>query len=264
MTTLLKLGGSLITDKRGEKAYRQDVMRRIAHEVKRANDSFATRLVIGHGSGSFGHVPASKYGTISGVHSDEEWRGFAEVARVASELNELVTAELWNAGLSAMRMQPSASIIAHDGVPVQMDIAVISHALDHGLIPVVHGDVAFDEVRGGTIVSTESLFTYLADRLAVTSIILAGEVPGVLDDVGQVIKRITPGIAGGVAHLLGGSTGTDVTGGMLTKVTDMLRLVTQYPSLRIQIVNGLETDAIFRALVGNYDGGTVIVADSGA
>ncbi len=264
MTTLLKLGGSLITDKRGEKAFRQDVMRRIANEVERADNRSPQRLVIGHGSGSFGHVPANKYGTINGVHSDDGWRGFTEVARVASELNELVTGELWNAGLPAMRIQPSASLIAHDGVPAQMDVMAIKAALDHGLIPVVHGDVAFDDVRGGTIISTESLFTYLAGRLAVRSIILAGEVPGVLDDSGRVIPQITPESAATIAHNLGGSSGTDVTGGMLTKVTDMLRLVIQNPSIRIHIINGLETDAVLHALLGDYSGGTVIHAGSNA
>lgn len=259
--TLLKLGGSLITDKRSVKAFRQDVMRRIAGEIARAENQRQQRLIIGHGSGSFGHVSASKYDTINGVHSPEQWRGFAEVARDASELSELVTAELWKAGLPVMRLQPSASLIARDGVPTRMDMAALSSAIEHGLIPVVHGDVAFDEVRGGTIVSTESLFTFFAAQLPVRSIVLAGEVPGVLDGNGDVIRRITPRSAADVALNLRGSSGTDVTGGMLTKVSDMLRLVIQHSEIRIHIVNGLEDDAIFRALSTDEAGGTVICSD---
>lgn len=260
MTTLLKLGGSLITDKRGEKAFRQDVMRRIANEVERAHNRSPQRLVIGHGSGSFGHVPANKYGTINGVHSDDGWRGFTEVARVASELNELVTGELWNAGLPAMRIQPSASLIAHDGVPAQMDVMAIKAALDHGLIPVVHGDVAFDDVRGGTIISTETIFFYLARHLPVSRILLLGEVDGVYDPAGAVIPMITPAALPAVEAALGGSAGTDVTGGMETKVRDMVALVQAVPNLTIRIMSGAQPGLLQAALLGGAQPGTLIAA----
>lgn len=39
-------------------------------------------------------------------------------------------------------------------------------ALDAGLVPVIHGDVAFDEERGGTVASTEEIFSYLAREMA--------------------------------------------------------------------------------------------------
>lgn len=73
MLTFVKLGGSLITDKRGEQAYRAEVMARTAAEIAQA---YATErpLLIGHGSGSFGHVAAQKYGTAQGVRTPEEWR----------------------------------------------------------------------------------------------------------------------------------------------------------------------------------------------
>lgn len=39
-------------------------------------------------------------------------------------------------------------------------------ALKVGLVPVVHGDVAFDEELGGTIASTETIFSFLAHEMA--------------------------------------------------------------------------------------------------
>ena len=50
-----------------------------------------------------------------------------------------------------------------------------------GSVPVVFGDVALDEVRGGTIISTEEIFAWLAVRLRPQRVILAGEVAGVLE-----------------------------------------------------------------------------------
>ena len=81
---------------------------------------------------------------------------------------------LWDAGVPIWRIQPSASLIAQDGIPQSMAVQAIHTALANGLVPLVYGDVALDTMRGGTIVSTESLFTYLAQVLPVTKIVLVG------------------------------------------------------------------------------------------
>src|SRR5205814_4781260 len=138
------------------------------------------RLVRGHGSGSFGHVEAGKYGTRLGVHTAEEWRGLAEVQAVAGELNRLVVDAARAAGLSVLNLPPSASTLCHDGVIQTMAVEPLRAALAHDLVPLVFGDVALDDVRGGTIVSTEDVFRYLAGILRPERILLAGIEPGVL------------------------------------------------------------------------------------
>src|SRR5690606_3124961 len=168
MLTFIKLGGSLITDKRVENSYRAETAARIAAEIHEAltqNDTL--QLLIGHGSGSFGHVAAKQHGTMQGVHTAEQWRGFAQVARVAAELSYLMTKALESAGIPVMRFQPSASAISADGVITEMHIEPIRRAIRQGLVPMVHGDVAFDDQRGGTIISTETIFFYLARHLPV-------------------------------------------------------------------------------------------------
>jgi isopentenyl phosphate kinase len=125
-------------------------------------------------------------------------------------------------------------------------------------VPLVYGDVAFDTVRGGTIISTESVFTYLVAHLPVKHIILLGEVDGVYDAEKNVIKRITPDNFHEYKSVLGGSGGVDVTGGMLTKVEDMLELASREPYPVIQIINGNIQGIIHDALSGVEVVGTVI------
>ena len=263
MLTFVKLGGSLLTDKRVEQTFRADIAARVALEIASAITDAPQPLIIGHGSGSFGHFPAHVHGTMQGVSTHDQWRGFAEVALAAADLNGLMAHALWEAGVPIWRIQPSASLIASDGVPKAMSVQAIETALAYGLVPLVYGDVALDTVRGGTIVSTESLFTYLAQVLPVTRIVLVGEVDGVLDETGTVIPRITPGTVGAAKSVLKGSSGTDVTGGMLTKVTDMVALVEQKPSLRIKIVNGTTAGVLQTVLADSArdDVGTTISAD---
>jgi len=65
---------------------------------------------------------------------------------------------LVSAGLPAIAFPPSGSVIAQDGKVVSWDLSPIQSALQAGLLPVVYGDVVFDTLRGGTILSTEDLF----------------------------------------------------------------------------------------------------------
>ncbi len=87
----LKLGGSLITDKAGEEALRLDVLERIAGEIAQARgENPGLKLVLGHGSGSYGHVAGARHGTRGGVSGEQQWYGFTVVADAAARLNRAV------------------------------------------------------------------------------------------------------------------------------------------------------------------------------
>lgn len=273
MTTLIKLGGSLITDKRAARAFRADATSMIARqiaEIWRADPGL--RLVIGHGSGSFGHYEAAKHQTASGVDSAEQWRGFVQVAEAAASLSQLVLLELLRQGLPALRFQASSMITASAGQIAQMPTSLIAQALQVNLIPLVHGDVALDSRRGGAIISTERIFVHLVHHLvhhlvpplSVSRIILLGEVDGVMDADGRVIPTISPDSFASVKSALGRSAGIDVTGGMLQKVAEMLALVRQYPDLEVIIANGRQPDILTGLLRQNLPTGTRICHNSGA
>lgn len=238
----LKLGGSLITDKSAPRTPRRDVILRLVREIRTAldeNDNL--RLILGHGSGSFGHVPAKKYGTRQGVASPADWRGFAEVWYEAALLNRIVMDALHAADIPAVAFPPSAGILARDGQVVNWEISGLKAALEAGLIPVVFGDVIFDQARGGTIFSTEDVFTHLARQLHPERILLAGIDAGVWADFPaktRLIPEITPGHWAELADALGGSAGTDVTGGMASKVQTMLDLAVEISGLEVLIFGG--------------------------
>jgi isopentenyl phosphate kinase len=265
MLTFLKLGGSLITDKSREQTVLPEVLARLAGEIATALASRPDlQLVVGHGSGSFGHAEAKKHGTRQGVRAPEQWRAFAEVAHVAAKLNRHVLDALRTAGIPAINAQPSASVVCRDGVIVEMAVAPIQRALDGGLVPVVYGDVAVDEVRGGTIISTEDEFRFLATRLhpAPSEILLAGIERGVLTrwPDGELIPLITQQNIESLRPALRGSHAADVTGGMESKVLEMLAQAQAMPGLNIHIFSGVEAGVVKRALLGEVVEGTVVRA----
>jgi isopentenyl phosphate kinase len=250
----LKLGGSLITDKSRPHTPRPELLRRLASEVAMACDRFpGMKLLLGHGSGSFGHVPARRYQTRQGVRSAQEWQGFVEVWREAASLNHLVVEAFGAAGLPVMAFPPSASLTARDGHVQSWNLDPLQLALQSGLLPVVYGDVVFDQERGGTIFSTEDLFDHLARRLRPERILLAGLEAGVWVDYPrctELATEITSSNLGQVAPALGGSAATDVTGGMLSKVQQSLALAQAIPGLQVRIFSGEIPGMVVRALQG--------------
>ena len=254
----LKLGGSLITDKTRPYTPRPEKLDLLAVEIASAlRENPDLHLVLGHGSGSFGHEAASRHDTRRGVSGPAAWHGFAEVWYQASALNRLVVEALRRAGLPVVTFSPAASVTSHDGKVLIWNDYPIRAALSNGLLPVIHGDVAFDETRGGTILSTEDLFAHLVHQLHPQRILLAGREVGVWADFPartRLLREITPGSLGRQASALGGAAGTDVTGGMYSKVTGMLALVEQVPDLEIVIFSGEQPGNVLRALHGENPG----------
>ncbi|MHB1293396.1 MAG: isopentenyl phosphate kinase [Anaerolineae bacterium] len=250
----LKLGGSLITDKQRAETLRQAIIVRAAREIAAALKARPDlRLVLGHGSGSFGHFSAAKYGVHQGNLQD--WRGYAETASAAQRLNRLVVDTLLAEGVPAVSLQPSASALCEAGALRQMAYEPAEALLSHGLVPTVYGDVALDSVQGCTIISTEQIFVYLARRLKPQRIIMVGEVAGVYsgDPKRATIVRLIPEINAGnyaeVERLTTASFGVDVTGGMLTKVRDLFALVMEQSETTVRIITGQRNGLIERVLV---------------
>lgn len=251
----LKLGGSLITDKTQPYTPRLDVIEDVALQISTALQSHPDlRLVLGHGSGSFGHVAASEHHTRDGDQTKENyWKGFAEVWYQASSLNRFIMKALHKTNTPAVALAPSANVIASDGQVSIWEMTPIRMALASGLVPVIYGDVTFDEVRGGTILSTEDLFGYLTRALNPERILLAGLEEAVWADFparSRKIESITPDTFSEISIGVGKADGADVTGGMEAKVTQMLDLVRQNPELKILIFSGAEPGNIARALNG--------------
>jgi isopentenyl phosphate kinase len=263
----VKLGGSVITDKSQPETARPLVIDRLAGEIAAAlTDRPGLALLLGHGSGSFGHVVARCHGTRQGVHGPAGWRGFAQVAAVAARLNRLVTDSLLVAGVPVWSLQPSASARCRGGELVSLESATVEAALSRGLVPLVYGDVALDETLGGTIISTEQIFAYLARRLRPARLVLVGVVDGVfeadplLEPSARPIARITSGNWEQIRAGLGGSHATDVTGGMAAKVEGLLELVRELPGLKAHILSGERPGALRAVLMdsGDQAGGTLI------
>jgi isopentenyl phosphate kinase len=160
---------------------------------------------------------------------------------------------LFEAGVPAMTFSPAASVWSEDGRVINWDLSQIRYALERGIVPVVQGDVIFDRTKGGTILSTEDLFEHLARELRPGRILLAGLEEAVWADFParrHRVEALTRESFGGIRGGVGEASGADVTGGMQSKVQQMLELVEQVPGLQALIFSGEVNGNLEKALKG--------------
>jgi isopentenyl phosphate kinase len=258
--TLIKIGGSLITDKNKPFTVREDALATIAQEVQKAMAT-GKPLILGHGAGSFGHIPAKKYQTHKGLLNEQSREGIVQVAAAARQLNAIVMEALLKAGVQAVAVSPLSMMTAANFNLGHIFTDSVEQLLKLGLLPVVHGDQVLDSEVGCTIFSTEKVLAHLGltlkeKKYAIERVIHCGQTNGVYDLNGKTIPLINTSNFAQFAEALGGSGGVDVTGGMLHKVEETLALAQEgIPGL---IIDGIEHGSLSHAILGEDVVGTRI------
>jgi isopentenyl phosphate kinase len=252
--TLIKLGGSIITNKDKPYTAKPEVIRRLAKELKKSKNP----LILAHGSGSFGHTSATKYGGKKGYKSKV---GIAKVARDAMEINRIVMDILVEEGLPAVSFRPMSMISAKAGQIEDSFFKSIELALSQELIPVVYGDVIWDKKWKSTILSGETILNsigiYMKNKgFKIDRIIQAGETNGVYDNKKTTIPVITNKTWSSFKEFVVGLKVKDVTGGMKHKVKDALKMADS--GIKTLIINGTIENELLNALSGKKVEGTLI------
>lgn len=226
MTTVLKLGGSVVTDKDRAETVDGDSLERAADAIADSSPTASnadTGLVVVHGGGSFGHPRAEAHGVTTTEGTDDAG-AVTDVHAAMTALNGFVRQALLDRGVEALPVYPlSVGARDQDG-ELTLPTASVETMVDVGFVPVVQGDMVAHAERGATVVSGDELVAELARRLDADRVGLCSTVPGVLDGEGRVVDRIDS--LDDVESVLGGSEATDVTGGMRGKVKTLLELET--------------------------------------
>ena len=221
---VLKLGGSLITEKDRPETLDEDALDAACDAVADALASGdVDRLVIVHGGGSFGHHHASEHG-VSTTDGTRDADAVAAVHGAMKRLNSHVSERLRQRDVPAVPVHPLSLAARAAGTDGDLDLPLGSTAtlLGEGFVPVLHGDGVATAGDGVTVVSGDELVVELAAGLGARRVGVCSTVPGVFGGDGDVIAEIDDFDA--VADALGASDATDVSGGMAAKVRELLAL----------------------------------------
>ncbi len=253
---LVKLGGSVLTDKARLRMPRKAAIRRLTQELAGLGDD----VLVVHGAGSFGHVLARRYG-LNGPATPAKARGAAIVQRDVRALDDLVVRGLLKAGLAPVVLPPSAVLTLDDGRLASFDVAPFRDYVRQGFTPVTFGDVVRDRARGVSVCSGDVLMLELAKAFRPRCVVFAADVDGLCtaDPKKDGDARLLLTMAKEDLPLIdfGPAKGPDVTGGIEAKVRRMLEIASHADECLI--VNGNVKNRVRDALRGRIVVGTRVV-----
>lgn len=224
---LVKLGGSVITDKARPLAFRPRVTARLARELAVFTDE---GMVVVHGAGGFGHVRAEEYDLAQGLTDKDSVEGTAIVQRDVRDLNLRVVDCLLEAGIPAVSLPPAAFLELDDGRLTHFDAIPFQRAITRGMVPVTFGDVLMDARRGVAIASGDLLMASLAGFFRPEMAVFVTSVDGVYDgdpatSDAKLLRTVSPDDAD-VAGDTSAEGMADVTGSMFGKLTEAFQVAT--------------------------------------
>lgn len=220
---LIKLGGSVITDKSEYRRFNRECVSRLCREIRESGE----RTIIVHGAGSFGHVIAKEYDINGGLKDPSQIPAVARICYDMRELNVMIVKELNDAGIPAVSV-PTGSCFRMDGRKLVIDDSSILKGFDRiGIMPVMFGDVLLDDKLGFAICSGDQIMERLAEIFEPSRVIFVSDIDGLFDDDpkknpdANLIETVTRKDLESVRTDI---TVADVTGGVREKMESMLRL----------------------------------------
>jgi isopentenyl phosphate kinase len=249
---LLKLGGSLLTDKNKPFSIREEIVKSTIHQIIDANE----KLVLIHGGGSFGHPLAKKYRISNGFNRSvpNQVFGVAKTHHSMVKFNNYVINTFLEMNYPILSIQPSSIFLKDSQVILTKSLDVIETALDLNILPILYGDIILDKQGSFAIISGDQIILELCEKLPnyiVSKVVFAMESDGlyIVDNKNREnSKLVTDCYCEDIDTLELADLGQkiDVTGGIKSKL-NFIKNICRF-SIPVQLINGLTESNIYKSL----------------
>lgn len=259
LDAVIKIGGSVITDKRKPMTLNSKGIENITREIRKIKEKGYSTIIV-HGAGSYGHPLAAKYKLHQPPINSKKYKGVMITREAVKNLNLHLTEILLNSGIPAFSLQTSSLISLKNGKLIIYGIEIVKHLLSHKLFPVLYGDVIIDEDNNFVIASGDSIAVELARLLEAEKLIFAADVDGIYyrtHGKSKLILQVPLSKLGKLKNIIGSSKGIDVTGGMYNKIIELERLKGSSVQ-EAWILNGFKSGRLCGAVEGRRVRGTLI------
>ncbi len=223
--TIIKLGGSLITDKRKPYTLREEQLQRITKEIA----DVLGHCIIVHGVGSFGHVPVIERKLYEGFKEPAQLPELSKTMVEVFQLRMAVTKAVTDAGLAPVIFLPSNIFFMTEGEITGHFSGGLRQYLDLGMTLLIGGDMCADSQRGFSVCSGDKVVQLLSRLLSPRDVIFATDVAGIftsdpkLDPKAKLISHISLGKIEEFEKLADKAATPDITKGMRGKLEEIKR-----------------------------------------
>ncbi len=177
---VIKLGGSLLTDKNTPFSLREEILENSVNEIIHSKKI----IVLIHGGGSFGHPLAKKYQISQGFNDsiDDQLIGLSKTHEAMNQLNSKIINKFIEKSYPAISIQPSSVFIQDFGHIFIKNIEPIEQLIKLGIIPVLYGDILLSRDSSFTILSGDQIILKLCEKIQhfkISKVIFAIEEDGI-------------------------------------------------------------------------------------
>ena len=259
-TIFVKLGGSAITHKEKEFQENLSVIDLSSSQISELYEDF--KLILAHGGGGFAHPVAEKHNVSKGIEKCKPI-GLAKTRSALQNLNSIVVKSLISHKVPAITISPYSCSKMENGRFTEFNLSPIHKSHKIGAVPLLHGDIVYDSVKGCSIASTEMIFSHLSTRITPKRIVIGTNVDGVFwnnPDSGkrELVEEINSGNLAEVLSAVEESKTSDVTGGMRHKIEELYNISKH--NIEIFIVNLSKKNYLSGAILGKPELSTRIKA----
>ena len=247
---LIKLGGSIITNKEKPLSPRKKTIENISKGLRKINEP----IIIVHGGGSFGHPMAKKYSISNGfnIKIENQFYGLAKTHEAMVKLNSIVINSFLEKNYPVIPIEPYSTFIKKSkGIEIK-NLEAIELTLEMGVTPVLYGDVILDEEKTFSIISGDNIILELCKRLQkmhISKVIFTIDKDGIFIERNGEIEFLNEARFTQIDGLNLANLGKkiDVTGGIMNK----LKTIKEIGKLNIpvQILNGLNENFLFKGII---------------
>jgi len=238
---LIKLGGSIITNKQKPLTPNLTAINKIASQLKKIKEP----IIVVHGGGSFGHYWSVKY-DMHTKPAKYNKKGVSVVKNSMVELDKIILDSFLKNGLNPYCLPPTGFIYGNKAH--QKKVREIANIAKAGLVPISYGDVMWHGKNKFYILSGDKIMGILSKILKPRLVIFVLNVDGVFSDMKT--KKLLREIKGEKAEIT--EVEMDVTGGMSRKIKEAISI--SKSGTKVFFVNGNKPDRIVNAVKGKFEG----------
>lgn len=232
---LVKLGGSIITNKEKPLTPRKNSIDKIVRALKKLGEP----IIIVHGGGSYGHYWSVKY-NMHTKPANYSIHGVSIVKNSMVELNKIILDSFLKNKLNPYCLPPTDFIFGNK--PIAKKVKEIEKIAKTNLIPITFGDALWFGKKKSYILSGDRIMSILANILKPRLCIFVLNVDGLYSD--PKTKRLVRELKGEKPLILKSSK--DVTGGMKRKVDEATKISKK--GMNVFFVNGNKPERIVDAV----------------
>ena len=241
---LIKLGGSIITNKEKPLSARRKTIDNILNQIKRIREP----KILVHGGGSYGHYWSVKY-DMHTKPAKYDMRGVSIVKNSMIDLNKIILNSAVKNRINAYCLPPTDFM--NGNKPIKNKILAINEIAKSGLTPVTYGDALWFGKKKSYILSGDVIMNIIGKILKPRLSIFVLDVDGVYSNTKSKklirdFKKEKPIIS---------KNKIDVTGGMTRKITEATNM--SKSGLKVFFVNGNKPKRILDAVSGKKFEGTI-------